>query len=62
MNVKSYVRVSGVVLSLVALLHVLRIMLNWDATIAGWDVPMSLSGLALVVSSYLAYTAFTLEK
>lgn len=48
----------GIVFALIALLHFLRMVFAWEALIAGVQVPFSLSGLALVVSSFLAYEAF----
>ena len=61
MNQKTFVVTAGVVFSLVAALHALRLLLGWDAAIGGWLVPMWLSWLALAVSGYLAYTAFKLK-
>ena len=62
MNQKTFVRTAGVVFSLVAVLHALRLLLGWDAVIGGWSVPMWLSWLALAVAGYLAYTAFNVHK
>ena len=61
MNQKTFVVTAGVVFSLVAVLHALRLLLGWDAVIGGWHVPMWLSWLALAVAGYLAYTAFKLK-
>ena len=58
MNQKTFALTTGVVFSLVALLHALRLLLGWDAVIGGWSVPMWLSWVALAVSGYLAYSAF----
>ena len=61
MNQKSFFNVTLVVFSLIALLHALRMVYGWNAAIAGWEVPMWLSGLSVVVSGYLAYSAFRLR-
>ena len=58
MNQKTFVATAGVVFSLVAVLHALRLLLKWDAVIGGWSVPMWLSWVALALAGYLAYTAF----
>ena len=60
MSQKTFTRIAGLVFSLVALLHALRILLTWDAVIGGWSVPLWVSWAALAVSGYLAYTAFRL--
>ena len=57
MNQKTFTRIAGLVFSLVAVLHALRLLLKWDAVIGGWTVPMWISWVALAVSGYLAYTA-----
>ena len=62
MHQKTFTFTAGVVFSLVAVLHALRIVLGWDAVIGGWHVPLLVSWLALPVSGYLAYTAFRLGR
>ena len=61
MNQKTFYNVTLVVFSLIALLHALRLVYGWDAVIGGWAVPMWLSGAAVVLSGYLAYSAFKLR-
>ena len=62
MNPKIYFLVSGIIFLVVALLHLLRIILGWEAVFAGWMVPMWFSWAALVISSYLAYMGIRLSK
>ncbi len=62
MNQKTFTVTAGVVFSLVAALHALRLLLRWEAVIGGWTVPFWLSWVALAAAGYLAYTAFTLGK
>ena len=61
MNQKTFVVTAGVVFSLIAVLHALRLFLKWDAVIGGWHVPFWLSWVALALAGYLAYTAFKLK-
>ena len=61
MNQKTFSTVTLVVFSLIALLHALRLVYDWNAVIAGWEVPMWLSGLSVIVSGFLAYNAFKLR-
>ena len=62
MNRKRFTLAAGVVFSLVAALHLLRLVFGWDAVIGGWNVPLWISWAAIAIAGYLAYTAFTLEK
>ena len=59
MNRKSYFYITAIVFFVVGLVHLLRIILGWEAAIGGWIVPMWLSWLALIVSAVLAYIGFT---
>lgn len=59
---KTFLGVVGVIFSVIGVLHLLRAVLWWEAAIAGWNVPMWLSWLAIVVSAVLAYNAFMLRK
>ncbi len=62
MKQKTFTTVAGVVFSIVAVLHLVRLLFHWEAVIGGWAVPTWVSYLALAVSGYLAYSAFTLGK
>ena len=61
MNQKTFCNVTLAVFSLIALLHALRLVYGWGAVIGGWEIPMWLSGLAVVSAGYLAYSAFKLR-
>ena len=62
MKPRTFRSVAGAVFSLVALLHLLRLVFHWEAVIGGWTAPMWLSWLGLAVAGYLAYSAFTMER
>ena len=62
MNESTFVRVAAVIFSLVALLHLARLVLGWDAVIGGWSVPMWFSWIALGLSGLLAYTGVRLSR
>ncbi|HWQ99929.1 MAG TPA: hypothetical protein VN397_03735 [Candidatus Methylomirabilis sp.] len=55
MKQDSYLKLTGAIFLVIAVLHAARLLFQWTASIGGWDVPMWLSGMALVVSAYLAY-------
>jgi hypothetical protein len=54
MNWKTFSIVAGVIFAVVALLHLLRIYMDWPVVIADWSVPMWVSWIALVVAGILA--------
>ena len=62
MKQNTFVGVAGAVFSLIAILHLLRLLFRWEAAIGGWHVPLWISWAAIAVSGYLAWTAFTLRK
>ncbi len=62
MNQKKFYLIAGIVFSLVALLHALRLIYSWEAVIGGWDAPMWISWFGVFVAAFLAYTAFKLRK
>jgi len=58
MNRNAYFFLTAIIFSVVGFVHLVRIVLEWDAAIGGWSVPMWVSWLALVVSAALAYFGF----
>ena len=62
MNHKTFSLIAGVVFSVVALMHVVRIALGWQAVLAGWTVPMWVSWLGAVVPGFLAYQGLRLSR
>ena len=51
---KPFTIAAVVIFAFVALMHVLRLLLGWDATIAGTEIPMWVSVAALVIAGGLA--------
>lgn len=62
MNQKTYLQVTGLIFTVIAVLHLLRVLMGWSANLAGWEVPGWLSIVALAVTGYLAYCAYKLMK
>lgn len=58
MSAKNYAMVSGVIFIALAVLHLLRVALGWEASIGGWDVPEWVSYAAIVVGGYLGYNGW----
>lgn len=62
MNEKRYLLISGVIFSLIGLLHLLRILFQWQAMVGVWTVPFVISVLAVIVAALLTFWAFRLSR
>ena len=62
MNTKTYAQVTSIIFAIVALAHLARIVFGWDAVIGGWDVPMWVSWLAVVVAGLLSWAGCTAAR
>ena len=51
---KPFTVAAVVIFAIVALMHLLRFVLGWDANIAGTEIPMWVSVAALVIAGGLA--------
>jgi hypothetical protein len=58
MNRKTFSTVAGIVFTLVALFHLIRIFEDWPLIIGDWSVPKSASWVALIVAGGLALLGF----
>ena len=62
MDEKLFHLITGIIFALVALLQALRLYMAWPVMIGGWNAPMWISWIALVVAGGLSYFAFTLKS
>lgn len=62
MDQRSYIILSGSIFGLIAVLHVLRLLSQWQVTIAGMTVPLWLSGMAAIVAGAMALAAFQIVR
>ena len=60
MGNRLYLTISGTVFSLVALVHLVRIIEDWYVQVAHWSVPMAFSWGGFVITLTLALSAFNL--
>ena len=59
MTQRTFNLTTGTIFLLVAILHALRLLFGWHASISGWIVPMQVSWAGLALAGFLAYTAFS---
>ncbi len=62
MSQKTFSLVAGLIFLLIAVMHVLRLALKWEAVLNGWSVPMWVSALAIVIAAYLAFEGLKLGR
>lgn len=62
MTQRTFNGLAGAIFAVIGVLHVLRLLLGWEAVIGGWAVPGWVSWLAVALAGYLSSTAFTLPK
>ena len=55
MNDRSFPLIAGIIFTLVALLHILRVYMGWPVVVGGWSVPMWVSWIGLIVVGGLGY-------
>ena len=52
---RGYLQISGVIFGVIALLHVVRLLLDWPAHVAGWAVPLWISWVAILATGTLSF-------
>lgn len=57
---RSYLMLAGIIFTVVASAHVLRVFFNIDLVIMDWAAPLWLSWIGTAVAAYLAYMSFRL--
>ena len=59
---RRYVLVSGLFFTLLACVQLLRLILRWRVTVAGVEIPLWVSGVAVVIVGSLAIWAFRVKS
>lgn len=57
-NNKWYLTTSAIIFTVMAIAHLAMIIFMMETTIAGYDVPLWVSGVAVMVAGYLATRGF----
>ena len=58
MDRKTFCMLAGIIFTLVALFHLVRILMEWPVMIGDWSVPKWMSWIALIVAGGLALFGF----
>ena len=62
MSKHTFSLVASTIFLIVAVAHALRLVFKWQVIVAGWQVPMWLSAVALVIGVYLACEGLQIRK
>jgi hypothetical protein len=62
MTVRNYALASSIIFLLVALLQLLRLVMQWDVVIGGWHLPLWASVVAILVAGFLSFAGFRLSQ
>jgi hypothetical protein len=62
MSKDAFSRLAGAIFLTVAVVHALRLVFKWQVIVAGWQVPLWVSAVALVIGIYLAYEGLQIRK
>jgi len=62
MDKNQALRIASVVFGIIALLHLLRSVFSWEATIGSFNVPLYFSYIAVIAASYLSWWMFKVNK
>ncbi len=62
MSQKGFSAVAGAIFLVIALIHVLRLFLGWEAVLNGRAMPMWVSWVALLLAGYLGYEGLRLSR
>ena len=59
---KKYLFVSGIIFGSIAILHLIRAIMNWQFIIGSWSVPVWISWLALIGTGIMCVAALIFYK
>jgi hypothetical protein len=62
MKTKAYLIVSTIIFTVVAVMHLIRLTLGWPAVLGTWNVPLSVSLVAVLVSASVAMWGMSLVR
>ena len=60
MNNRAYFFISGLVFAIVAIVHLFRIINQFEVVIGTWSAPMVVSWIGFIAAGILSYCGFTL--
>ena len=62
MKLKIYYTTVAIIFSVVATLHLVRVLKGWEAVVEGVPIPLWVSWVAFVIAGYLAVRGFQFSR
>jgi len=62
MKSKDYIKISGILLGTVALLHSIRAFAAWPVNVGPYELPIWLSVAAVIILGNLSYASMNIKK
>jgi hypothetical protein len=62
MTVQSYAAATSIIFLLVGVLHLVRVVLQWDVMIGTWHFPIWASVVAIIVAGFLSFAGYRLYR
>ena len=62
MKQKEYIKVTGIIFTVVAAAHIIRLLTGFDVEVGDYELPYWVSILGAAVAGFLAYSSFKLKK
>lgn len=62
MNQKNFLYLISVIFGLIFILHLSRLVFEWEVIFNGWFTPFWLSWIGLIIAGVLSYKAFRIAK
>ena len=61
-EINNYLLTSGIIFLLIALIHLFRIIFQWEVIFNGKEIPLYVSYIGFIIGAILTYYAFKLRK
>lgn len=55
MDLQTVLKINVALFSLIGLIHLSRLLWQWEVSFAGWDVPLWLNGLFFILAGLLVW-------
>ena len=62
MSNKTYLRTTSFIFLVIVVLHLLRIVDGWEAVIGGYNLPLWISVVAVLLAGFLAFYGYKISK
>lgn len=62
MDTKTYVRITGALFAVLAVVHVVRLFYGWGISVNDTAIPLWVSWFGIALTGFFSYSSFMLQK